>query len=877
VDAADFVLKVNLSNATYFTAGTGTFDVGGTEMVQIKASGSGQSGSTGAIHSFAIGTSSAAQVVAAPAPKLICADSGNNPFAKNSTKALADFNGTDAAQSSTSLTLGIANNADNSTYISSLRGSKDISISIDSAVAVINENAGLQAGKITVALSQVTNSDLSITLTATPAGVATVPTSVTILSGTSSATADFSPIDDNVVAGNRTVTITGSATGWNSGNNTATVVDVQFNNPSVVINEVVNGGTGGADVVELLVVENSLNMVGMILKDFATNMTGDAGGQFTFADNALWQSVKAGTLLVLTSDAAATEDTDATDGVVTVKLTNATYFAATGGTFDVSNIDMVMIKAAGSGGNGIAGAIHTFGNGTAGSLFNLANGAKLLFAAGGAGGGADNATSAIGDYNGTGVTVGNTLGLANNANNQTYISALRASVNSAPTDIGLTAASIAENNAVDANVGTLSTTDADSSDTHTYSLVAGTGDTDNGSFNISGTWLRAGVAFDFETKSSYSIRVRTTDSANNTFDKVFTITVTDVAEGSAPVLTSATSVTGVVGAAFSYQITADNSPTTFGATGLPGNISVDTATGLVSGTPQSSLFGGSFSISAGNSIGTNTATVNVTLVHFLESALGDFSGSQGSPTAISLGTSSKSLLGSVTGGSDSADYLTFTVPSGYRLDAVWLRSYQSTDNVAFMAIDEGATWSAAQDTSAMLGYSHFGGSGDVGTDLLAKMNVVGGVLPAGTYTIWVQQLGAATTYGLEFELSALPSGSTFAGWSGGAELNSANVGKYAIGGASSAIANDGEKPVVSVAGGQLVLSAIVRTNGPAGMAVIGEAVSSLADYGTPASITAVNGQPAAVQGTVPEGCQRQEFKVNQYGGRKFLRLKATLP
>ena len=79
-----------------------------------------------------------------------------------------------------------------------------------------------------------------------------------------------------------------------------------------------------------------------------------------------------------------------------------------------------------------------------------------------------------------------------------------------------------------------------------------------------------------------------------------------------------------------------------------------------------------------------------------------------------------------------------------------------------------------------------------------------------------------------------------------------------------------------MAGGQLVLSAIVRTNGPAGLSVVGEAVTSLADYGTPASVTTVNGQRAAVQGTVPEGCERQEFKVNQDGGRKFLRLKATL-
>jgi hypothetical protein len=444
VDSSDFVIKVNLSNVTYFAVGTGVFDVGGTELIQIKASGSAQAGSAGVIHSFAIGTTSAAQVAAAPAPKLICFNSGNNPFAKSSTRTLADFNGTDAAQSASPLGMGIPSNADNATYIAALRGSKDITISIDPSIAIIKEDAGLQAGKITVALSEVTNSDLSVTLSVTPSGVATIPDSVVIPSGASSVTIDFTPINDGVIGGNRTVTISGSSSGWNSGNNTATVVDIQFNNPSVVINEVLNGGTGVADAAELLVVENNLNMVGMILKDFSTNMTGDAGRQFTFADNALWQSVKAGTLLVLTSDAAATEDTDASDGIVIIQLTNATYFTASGGTFDISNTDMVMIKASGSGTSGITGAIHTFGNGPAGSLFNLANGAKLLFAAGGGGGGADNATSAIVDYNGTGVTGGTvTLGAANNANNQAYITALRDSAGPiAPSSLSYTPSSI---------------------------------------------------------------------------------------------------------------------------------------------------------------------------------------------------------------------------------------------------------------------------------------------------------------------------------------------------------------------------------------------------------------------------------------------------
>ena len=528
-----FIVRVGLNNTDYFTKGTGTMNLANTDMVMIKEAGSAEAGSVGMIHALANGASTQTQTAAAGSPKLV-----NNVgtagviYASNPNSTIADYNGSLVTQGATgTIPFGTANNPSNAAFIASLRGTKDISISIDANAVIVNEDAGVQADKITVALSVATTSDLTVNLSATPADIVNLPASVTIPAGSSSVTVGFTPINDNTSAGNRTVTIGGSADTWNSANNTVTVVDVQYTNPSVVINEVVNQTSG--DVVELLVIQNNLNMAGMILKDFSGDMGGDVGGSYTFTSNSLWQSVKAGTLIVLTRDATATEDTDASDGLVTVKLTNTTYFTA-GGSFDISAIDMVMIKAAGAESSGITGAIHTFGNGPAGTLFKLANGAKLLFTAGGAGGGADNATSTIGDYNGTGVTGGTaTLGAANNANNQTYITALRASVNSAPTDIGLTATSIAENNVVIAIIGTLSTTDADAGDTFTYSLVAGTGDTDNSSFNISDTSLRASAAFDFETKSSYSIRVRTTDSANNTFEKAFTITVTDVVEQTA--------------------------------------------------------------------------------------------------------------------------------------------------------------------------------------------------------------------------------------------------------------------------------------------------------------------------------------------------------
>ena len=61
-------------------------------------------------------------------------------------------------------------------------------------------------------------------------------------------------------------------------------------------------------------------------------------------------------------------------------------------------------------------------------------------------------------------------------------------------------------------VAILTTTDADESDTHTYELVSGEGDTDNAAFLIEGSDLKINDSPDFETKSYYSIRIQTTDA-----------------------------------------------------------------------------------------------------------------------------------------------------------------------------------------------------------------------------------------------------------------------------------------------------------------------------------------------------------------------------
>jgi hypothetical protein len=79
-----------------------------------------------------------------------------------------------------------------------------------------------------------------------------------------------------------------------------------------------------------------------------------------------------------------------------------------------------------------------------------------------------------------------------------------------------------------------------------------------------------------------------------------------------PFITSGASAYIFSGVAFSYQIYATNSPTSYSATGLPAGLSINTSTGLISGTPSTGTM--SMTVSATNAGGTGNKTVaNVTL------------------------------------------------------------------------------------------------------------------------------------------------------------------------------------------------------------------------------------------------------------------------
>ena len=107
--------------------------------------------------------------------------------------------------------------------------------------------------------------------------------------------------------------------------------------------------------------------------------------------------------------------------------------------------------------------------------------------------------------------------------------------NDAPHEITLSNDSLAENLPAGAVVGSFATADADKGARHVYRLVAGQGATDNSAFRIIGNQLRAARSFDFETKSAFSIRVRSTDEGGLSIERTFTIRVNDVVEDAAVV------------------------------------------------------------------------------------------------------------------------------------------------------------------------------------------------------------------------------------------------------------------------------------------------------------------------------------------------------
>ena len=135
-------------------------------------------------------------------------------------------------------------------------------------------------------------------------------------------------------------------------------------------------------------------------------------------------------------------------------------------------------------------------------------------------------------------------------------------------------------------------------------------------------------------------------------DGTGTLTLTVNPNPNAPVIGGTLNAAGQVGAAFDYQITVSNSPTSYLAEGLPEGLSLQPTSGRITGTPT---VAGSFAVTltAFNAVGSDTKTLNLNIknprLSISVGQLTGFSANVGSASSAQTYTlSGEDLSGSVT-------------------------------------------------------------------------------------------------------------------------------------------------------------------------------------------------------------------------------------
>jgi PKD repeat protein len=132
------------------------------------------------------------------------------------------------------------------------------------------------------------------------------------------------------------------------------------------------------------------------------------------------------------------------------------------------------------------------------------------------------------------------------------------------------------------------------------------------SINSSSGLISGTVSFS-ASAGVHSVTIVATN-AGGSGTQTFSLTLTSPLP-SAPVITSAATASGVTSSSFSYQMSASNSPTSYGASGLPSGLSINTGSGLISGTISSSASVGVYvvTLTATNAGGSGTKLLSITV------------------------------------------------------------------------------------------------------------------------------------------------------------------------------------------------------------------------------------------------------------------------
>lgn len=141
---------------------------------------------------------------------------------------------------------------------------------------------------------------------------------------------------------------------------------------------------------------------------------------------------------------------------------------------------------------------------------------------------------------------------------------------------------------------------------------------------------------------------------------------------------------------------------------------------------------------------------------------GDLSNDRLAPTSLLVDLGANTVVGSMGGGGPTTDrdYFSFEVPAGAVLSAVIVNPGTGiSGGASFFAIQAGGQITATpegQNVGDLLAFGHYG-TDAVGSNLLESLLPPGaGVLPAGRYSIWLQETGGTVAYSFDFVLGAVP-------------------------------------------------------------------------------------------------------------------------
>jgi hypothetical protein len=170
-----------------------------------------------------------------------------------------------------------------------------------------------------------------------------------------------------------------------------------------------------------------------------------------------------------------------------------------------------------------------------------------------------------------------------------------------------------------------------------------------------------------------------------------------------PSITSALTATATNGFPFSYQIAANNNPTTFGASGLPAGLSVNTASGVISGT-VSTTGSANVTISAVNESGSASATLVITEDQMPAPSI--------TSSTSALATEGRAFSYQITATGNPTSFGQMGLPSGLALNtATGLVSgtamASGSSNVTLDAINAGGTGTAILALYAQTPYAYW--------------------------------------------------------------------------------------------------------------------------------------------------------------------------